>query len=220
MKTPDQVVDRVHQEVLLALKVSEDEIEATAAAPDFYDRVRSRIEARGAGERRKWIRAMPGFGSGFFNIRSLRFTLTAAAVLLVLSVSAVVLLPKLSRGRDDIAESASSKNDPPSPRVADSGKPAAPPYEHNVAAVPASTERARRTVRRRIDRRPEVATDYLPLTFTADAPESGHVVRVKVPRSALIAFGLPMNVNRAEEMVKADVFIGDDGLARAIRFVQ
>jgi hypothetical protein len=31
--------------------------------------------------------------------------------------------------------------------------------------------------------------------------------------------GLPMNVDRNKEMVKADVVVGDDGLARAIRFV-
>jgi hypothetical protein len=29
-----------------------------------------------------------------------------------------------------------------------------------------------------------------------------------------------MNVERAGELVKADVVIGDDGLARAIRFIQ
>jgi hypothetical protein len=43
---------------------------------------------------------------------------------------------------------------------------------------------------------------------------------MNVPRSALIAMGFPMNVDRAGELVKADVFVGDDGLARAIRFVQ
>ena len=68
----------------------------------------------------------------------------------------------------------------------------------------------------------EVTTDFLPLTFVDDsrAQESGHVVRVKVPRSALIAFGVPMNMERAGELITADVVIGNDGLARAIRFVQ
>jgi hypothetical protein len=72
------------------------------------------------------------------------------------------------------------------------------------------------------NRTDEIATDFLPLTFTADptAPESGHLVRVTIPRSALLAMGLPMNAERAGELVRADVFIGDDGLARAIRFIQ
>ena len=45
-------------------------------------------------------------------------------------------------------------------------------------------------------------------------------MRVRLPCSALVAFGLPMNVNRYDETVKADVFFGSDGMARAIRFVQ
>jgi len=68
----------------------------------------------------------------------------------------------------------------------------------------------------------EIATDFIPLTFTADvtASESGHLVRVRMPRSALVAMGLPMNAERASEFVRADVFYGDDGLARSIRFIQ
>ena len=33
-------------------------------------------------------------------------------------------------------------------------------------------------------------------------------------------FGLPMNMDRANERIKADVVVGNDGLARAIRFVR
>jgi hypothetical protein len=46
------------------------------------------------------------------------------------------------------------------------------------------------------------------------------MVRVELPRSALVSFGLPMNVERADERIKADVLVGDDGVARAIRFVR
>jgi len=45
-------------------------------------------------------------------------------------------------------------------------------------------------------------------------------VRVKLPRSALLVFGLPMNEERALEQVQADVMLSNDGLLRAIRFVQ
>ena len=33
-------------------------------------------------------------------------------------------------------------------------------------------------------------------------------------------FGLPVNMDRVDQRVKADVLLGADGLARAIRFVQ
>ena len=46
------------------------------------------------------------------------------------------------------------------------------------------------------------------------------MVRVRLPRSALAAFGLPMNEQRAEETIQADVVLGEDGLARAVRFVK
>jgi hypothetical protein len=68
----------------------------------------------------------------------------------------------------------------------------------------------------------EIATDFMPLTYDggAMAMESGHVVRVELPRSALLSMGLPMNQERAGELIKADVLMGDDGVARAIRFVR
>ena len=38
--------------------------------------------------------------------------------------------------------------------------------------------------------------------------------------SALATFGIPMNEERAEEAIRADVLLGEDGLARAVRFVK
>jgi hypothetical protein len=68
----------------------------------------------------------------------------------------------------------------------------------------------------------EITTDFIPLAHGGSfAPgEGGQVLRVELPRSALVSFGLPMNVERAGERVKADVLMGEDGVARAIRFVR
>lgn len=68
----------------------------------------------------------------------------------------------------------------------------------------------------------EIATDFFPLMNRESLPQldGGHVVRVELPRSALMSFGLPMNMDRANERIKADVVVGNDGLARAIRFVR
>lgn len=67
----------------------------------------------------------------------------------------------------------------------------------------------------------ESTTDFIPLTYMRDevSLSSGHVIRVEVPRSTLISMGLPVNADRSEDLVKADVVLGDDGVARAIRFV-
>ena len=68
----------------------------------------------------------------------------------------------------------------------------------------------------------EYTTDFFLLRYGNDheSMESGELIRVQMPRSALISFGLPVNVERSGEMVKADLLIGEDGLARAIRFVR
>jgi hypothetical protein len=68
----------------------------------------------------------------------------------------------------------------------------------------------------------EIATDFLPVTYggVANLADGGRMVRVELPRSAMASFGLPVNMDRANERVKADVLLGVDGLAHAIRFVR
>jgi hypothetical protein len=50
--------------------------------------------------------------------------------------------------------------------------------------------------------------------------EDATVVRVQLPRSAMRMVGLPVNEERAGERIRADVVLGQDGIARAVRFVQ
>ena len=68
----------------------------------------------------------------------------------------------------------------------------------------------------------EIATDFITLTQAGPYTEAeeSHLVRVELPRSALASFGLPVNAETAGGRVKADVLVGQDGLARAIRFVR
>jgi len=66
----------------------------------------------------------------------------------------------------------------------------------------------------------EVATDFILLTYDGEVGSEAQLVRMELPRSAMASFGLPVNMDRADQRVKADVLLGADGLARAIRFVQ
>jgi hypothetical protein len=68
----------------------------------------------------------------------------------------------------------------------------------------------------------EITTDFMPLSYGGGFSQidDGQMVRVELPRSALHSFGLPVNAERAGERVKADVLLGHDGVARAIRFVR
>jgi hypothetical protein len=68
----------------------------------------------------------------------------------------------------------------------------------------------------------EVTTGYYPLFYASVPTRSTHIVRLEVPRAALSSFGLAaldVVVTRPSGTVLADVVIGDDGLARAVRFV-
>lgn len=91
----------------------------------------------------------------------------------------------------------------------------------------------RKPTRRQVIRRPEnatvanhvnseIATDFIPLGYMSPASlqDGGQIVRVELPRSALGRFGLPVNMERYNEKVKADVLFGVDGMAHAIRFIQ
>jgi predicted permease len=68
------------------------------------------------------------------------------------------------------------------------------------------------------------ATPFLPLPYSGvPMSEGAQLVRLEVPRSALVSFGLaPVDgaPAGASETVFADVLVGEDGLARAVRFVQ
>ena len=70
--------------------------------------------------------------------------------------------------------------------------------------------------------RPWVVTGFIPLVdgYSTSPPERGHLFRIRLDRTALIWMGLPMNEESAESSVLADVLVGDDGLARAVRFVR
>lgn len=68
----------------------------------------------------------------------------------------------------------------------------------------------------------EVTTEFMQLgdVSVANLQEGAQLVRVEMPRYAMARFGLPVNMERYDERVKADVWLGADGVARAIRFVQ
>src|SRR5207302_4751293 len=67
----------------------------------------------------------------------------------------------------------------------------------------------------------EVTTEFLPLTYSDVPVSSGQIVRLEVPRAALASFGLTSAESAAASplaTVLADVLVGEDGLARAVRF--
>ena len=165
--------------------------------------------------------------------RRRRWVYTAAsAAAIALIVTLLAFLAARSRG---VQEPVPQKAGPLPPALpnerqaipAPQDLPAVP--DHNVAGNhrrrPERVKNAgRRESNRQIKptREPEIATDFIPLMNRESLAQmdGGQVMRVELPRSALMSFGLPMDMERATERIKADVVVGNDGLARAIRFVR
>lgn len=162
---------------------------------------------------------------------------SAAAVAAAAAVILALMLPWLMRGPVPAppTQTAGLKETKPT-TIPPTPKPAAPttagPDKKVVVAnnkvKPANLAQARkhRSLNRSNNEGELLAQNsgnqYFPLTYldSATAMESGTVVRIQLSRSKLISLGLPMNGERANELVKADLVLGDDGVARAIRLVQ
>jgi hypothetical protein len=116
------------------------------------------------------------------------------AVKLAMAPPPVIVQPGLPKAAQPIAAKRVKRSPPPAVQTA------------NVAHPPAQ----------------EVATDFLPLEDSVSLPpiESGHILRVQLPRSTMMRFGFPVNPDRMMEPVKADVVFAQDGIARAVRFVR
>jgi len=75
------------------------------------------------------------------------------------------------------------------------------------------------TALRRPEQR-EVMTDFFPLMNPAPPFERGQMLRVQLPAAAMRTVGLPVREERMADPIQADVLVGEEGMARAIRFVR
>jgi len=85
--------------------------------------------------------------------------------------------------------------------------PSAPPLEASNSPAMAGVE--------------EGDAAFIPLPGAAALPQDEDVdlVRVELPRSAITALGIPNIDEGAAESVEAEVLVGQDGMARAVRFL-
>jgi hypothetical protein len=94
------------------------------------------------------------------------------------------------------------------------------PVAHRIAARKRGRGRAPAPSQNTGD---EAATPFYPLPYGSglDLDEGWQMVRVNLPVSALTSLGVPLAGELSSaQFVKADVVLGEDGTARAIRFVQ
>jgi len=161
-----------------------------------------------------------------------RYWLVAVAAMLLIAIG--VFAFRWNGGTAETPQQATKQEEPQQPPKVDHQQPSSPqqlavnseeeksnplPPRHRPrrihAATPANAQVANHVTN-------EIATDFIPIGYmsAANLQDGGQIVRVQLPRSALVNFGLPVNMDRYNEKVKADVLLGVDGRAHAIRFVQ
>ena len=136
----------------------------------------------------------------------------AAAVLLAACAGAIIFVNSNSRPQVS-ATSIAPVLIPESPR------PAPETIQLSDGTAPVQIQRHR--TRRRVNRT-ETVTEYFPLVEgeDLDSLEFSQVIRVQLSATAVREVGLPLSYASPGGQVKADVVLGHDGMARAIRFVQ
>jgi hypothetical protein len=176
-----------------SLRLLAEEMESLNAPPEVEQKLRA------AFRQQRVVVPMPN--------RYPRYWLAAIAAMILIVITIVAL-----RLRTEPPNQIRAQQIEPAQQIKEESAPAAieTPKKQEVAQKP----------RRRSVRRPP--TDFMPLGYLnpATLQDGGQIVRVEVPRSALVNFGLPVNMDRYHEKVKADVLLGVDGLAHAIRFVK
>jgi hypothetical protein len=79
---------------------------------------------------------------------------------------------------------------------------------------------ARPVVRRKPRPPQEIVTEFYPLMEDPPPFERGELLRISLPAAAMRSVGVSVSEDRLGETVQADVLVGQEGLARAIRFVR
>jgi hypothetical protein len=157
---------------------------------------------------------------------SLTWSLAAAAMI------AVLVLAGLRQQAPPAPGIAPAQSVPPPQRVATRPPQLAvaslPQVESTVASTSVTSGTAPVKARRPTLPRPapprnlqtrEIVTEFFPLLDVAPPFERGELLRVTVPASTMRKVGLPVNQDRLGDRIYADVLVGQEGLARAIRFV-
>jgi hypothetical protein len=153
--------------------------------------------------------------------------MAAAAMLLLSAGGAALWLRGLMAEVDDtpnqIPGAAVNRPAPQSPPSKTPEEPARPRLASRIHSSSAASMAAGRGRWRK----PQVkegdgeAGELFQLTSVAEsgATEFTQTIRVEISRSTLLTMGLPVNIDRGEGPIKADIIIGEDGVARAVRIL-
>jgi hypothetical protein len=221
---PIEEIRRIGDNVLNAVRLSDEEIDKIVSAPQLFDEIRSAIEPSARASMRSPARAK---GWPLFDALRQPGRLTAVASILVFAIAIGVInragsafFATLGQTEDFGAQiepleipsiiAQGTKTVPAGTRVA------APPREQPFLRT-VRTRSPRKTVRpaKEIE-----MGEFQALTYTGEGDEmgeGGQIVRVELSRAALFAMGVDVPVENETGTVKTDLLIGFDGVMRGVR---
>jgi hypothetical protein len=155
---------------------------------------------------------------------SWKFAAVAAGILILISAMALFWRSASSR-KPQPGELVNTPAPGSAPGLQVTPLPSAPPQEDRERTMAGQPEKQRKRSQRRVlnedSAEAEIATQFILLREGEDltSMERLSLVRVELPGSAIKEVGIPIVLEFTNTTVTADVLLGQDGLARAIRLV-
>ncbi len=230
----DEKLDQLLSKLLKDNALSEDAVDDIADSPQLLWNVRRSIAEQKAVSKAGWFAAfnwrIPVFASfALLVCAGIFWSLTAFETPEVVETKAVEsVVPENVLAEENYTKSAPNTEfaeNEVSNELGKTVKVAAKSAKKPVAIRPVVSEQTQSPAPKSqelavaVIEKEKIKTDFIALSYSS-AAESGQILNVKVPRSMMVALGVTSNVENISELVNAEVVMGDDGLARAIRFVQ
>lgn len=213
----NKTLDAIGRTAVRSSGIRVTELERVVSGPELYSLICKRI-ASGETTERSW------FGS---HVRQHVFAAAGAAILLMFVVGVAVLLrpagsaPTLPQARGPARAPVVAPPVFPPQGTNDGKLSAGGVTDHPVTAEKAVLRETVRSNRRSLPR-PEPLGEFYAVSFAGDPGETSagtRVIRVELDRSALFALGANVPLENGDQMIKADLLVGKDGVTRGVRLV-
>lgn len=234
-KLSDEQLDRIAKNLLQNFSPDDEMLDDIADSPKLWWNVRNNIEQEKARREKNW----------FFGLRWQLAAFGALGIILFAGIGGVFLnfnanetvaevkeieVPKIEKNASIVVEetgfSGTIKDESPLKSVVKPEKAKSISKKElpkNMIQIKSSATEAKikqpKAEISKDEAKTETKTDFIALSYSS-ATDSGQIVRVKVPSSMMVSLGVTTESEQQSNLVNAEVVIGDDGMARAIRFIK
>lgn len=232
-KLSDEELDRIAKNLLQNFSPNDEMLDEIADSPKLWWNVRNNIEQEKTRRERNWffglrwqlaafgalgIILFAGIGGVFLNLNS-NETIAEVKEIEVQKIEKAA--PIIADEPKSFEKSETVENKSPLKSFAKTEKPKS--ISKNIIQTKSSTNETKiKQPKAEISKneiKTETKTDFIKLSYSS-AVDSGQIVRVKVPSSMMVSLGVTTESEQQSKLVNAEVVIGDDGMAQAIRFIK